>query len=151
MTAAFPRSSSPSGGRKQTVSETVLDASALLAYLNDEPGAAAVEQALTKGAYIGAANWAEVLSKVAESGGEPEVLIGELEARGVLGQTLEVLPLLPEDGPAIARLRPSTKPFGLSLGDRACLSLGLRLGLPVLTTDREWRKLILGVEVRVVR
>jgi PIN domain nuclease of toxin-antitoxin system len=61
------------------VSEVVLDASALLAYLNEESGAEAVEQALPNGAYISAVNWAEVLSKVAESGGEPEVLISDLE------------------------------------------------------------------------
>ena len=133
------------------MSEAVLDASALLAYLNEEPGADAVEEALAEGACIGAANWAEVLSKVAESGGEPEALIEALEARGLLGQALEVLPLLPEDGLAIARLRPSTKILGLSLGDRACLALGLRLGLPILTTDRECAKLALSVEVRVVR
>jgi ribonuclease VapC len=133
------------------VSEVVLDASALLAYLNEESGAEAVEQALPNGAYISAVNWAEVLSKVAESGGEPEVLISDLEVCGLLGQTLKVLPLLPEDGPAIACLRPLTKALGLSLGDRACLALGLRLGLPVLTTDREWQKLTLSVEVRVVR
>jgi hypothetical protein len=71
-----------------------------------------VEEALAEGACIGAANWAEVLSKVAESGGEPEALIEALEARGLLGQALEVLPLLPEDGLAIARLRPSTKILG---------------------------------------
>ncbi len=133
------------------MSEVVLDASALLAYLNEEPGADAVEAALAEGAFIGAANWAEVLSKMAESGGQPETLIEALEARGLLGQALEVLPLLPEDGLAIARLRPSTKAMGLSLGDRACLALGLRLGLPILTTDRAWAKLALSVEVRVVR
>jgi ribonuclease VapC len=133
------------------VSEVVLDASALLAYLNEEPGAAAVEAALAEGACIGAANWAEVLSKVAESGGEPETLIRELEACGLLGQALEVQPLLPEDSLAIARLRPVTKVLGLSLGDRACLALGLRLGRPILTTDQAWGKLTLPVNVRVIR
>lgn len=75
----------------------------------------------------------------------------DAKARGILDQTLEVVPLLPEDGPVIARLRPLTKVAGLSLGDRACLALGLRLGLPVLTTDREWQGLDLGVEVRAAR
>jgi ribonuclease VapC len=56
------------------VSEIVLDASALLAYLNEEPGAEAVEEALARAACIGAANWAEVLSKAAENGVDPEVL-----------------------------------------------------------------------------
>ena len=133
------------------MSEVVLDASALLAYLNEEPGAEAVEEALARVACIGAANWAEVLSKAAENGVDPEAFIREIKARGILDQTLEIVPLLPEDGPVIARLRPLTRAAGLSLGDRACLALGLRLGLPVLTTDREWQRLDLGVEVRTAR
>ncbi|MCA1854040.1 MAG: hypothetical protein LC647_17135 [Beggiatoa sp.] len=56
--------------------------------------------------------------------------------------------LLPEDEPTIAGLRPLTQLAGLSLGDRACLALELRLGLLVLTTAREWQRLDLGVEVR---
>jgi PIN domain nuclease of toxin-antitoxin system len=133
------------------VSEVVLDASALLAYLNEEPGAEVVEEALSRGAVISAANWAEVLSKVAEGGGDPDALNDALKARGLLGQTLQVLPLLMEDSLIIARLRPKTKSLGLSLGDRACLALGLRLGRAVLTTDRDWQKLSLGVDVRVAR
>lgn len=66
------------------MNEVVLDASALLAYLNEEPGAEAVESALAEGACIGAANWAEVLSKVAKSGGHPEALVIALEACGCL-------------------------------------------------------------------
>jgi ribonuclease VapC len=133
------------------VSEAVLDASAFLAYLHEEPGAEAVEQALAEGACIGAANWAEVLSQVTESGAEPEALIRALEARGLLGQTLEVLPWLAEDSVTVAQLYSVAKAAGLSLGDRACLALGFRLALPVLTTDREWQKLPVNIEVRVVR
>ena len=91
-----------------------------------------------------------MLSKAAENGVDPEACIREIKARGILDQTLEVVPLLPEDGPVIARLRPLTRAAGLSLG-MACLALGLRLGLPVLTTDREWQRLDLGVEVRTAR
>lgn len=76
-----------------------------------------------------------------------DAFMREIEARGILGQTLEVVPLFQEDGVTIARLRPLTKAVGLSLGDRACLALGLRIRLPVLTTDREWQRLELGVEV----
>lgn len=50
-----------------------------------------------------------------------------------------------------AMLRPTTKHKGLSLADRACLALGGQLGLPVLTTDRAWTELELGVEVRLIR
>jgi ribonuclease VapC len=91
------------------VSEAVLDASALLAYLNEEPGAEAVEQALAEGACIDAASWAEVLSQVTESGAEPEALISALEARGLLGQTLKVLPWLAEDSLTVAQLYSVTK------------------------------------------
>jgi PIN domain nuclease of toxin-antitoxin system len=48
-------------------------------------------------------------------------------------------------------LRPATKSLGLSLGDRACLALAQREGLPVLTADRAWAKLAVGVEVKVIR
>ncbi len=133
------------------MSSSVLDASALLAYLNEEPGAAMVERALARDAVISAVNWAEVLSKVAETGLDPDLLETELEQQGLLGQSLKVEPLLPEDSTQIAHLRPKTRSLGLSLGDRACLALGLRLSIPVLTTDRAWEKVQLDVEIRVVR
>ena len=51
----------------------------------------------------------------------------------------------------VGSLRPLTKGAGLSLGDRACLALAQRLGLPALTTDRAGKDLSLGIEVRVIR
>jgi PIN domain nuclease of toxin-antitoxin system len=133
------------------VSSFVLDASALLAYLRDEPGALVVENALTQGAYISIVNWAEVLSKVADLGEDPEALSQRLENEGILRNSLEILPLTEEDALLIAQLRPLTKSAGLSLGDRSCLALGKRLGLPVLTADRSWTTFDLGVEVRPIR
>lgn len=50
-----------------------------------------------------------------------------------------------------ASLIKHTKPFGLSLGDRACLALGMKMNLPVLTADRAWAKLDLGVQVNLLR
>lgn len=58
---------------------SVLDASALLAHLNDEEGAAVVRRALRAGAAISVANWAEVLSKLAERGEDPEVAAAEMK------------------------------------------------------------------------
>jgi PIN domain nuclease of toxin-antitoxin system len=133
------------------VSSFVLDASALLAYLRDEPGALVVENALTQGAYISIVNWTEVLSKVADFGEDPEALSQRLENEGILRNSLEILPLTEEDALLIAQLRPLTKSAGLSLGDRSCLALGKRLGLPVLTADRSWTTFDLGVEVRLIR
>ena len=133
------------------MSKSVIDASALLAYLNEEPGADAVEQALIDKAVISTANWAEVLSKVAEVGANPRDLEAELEQRGLLGQSLKIEPLLSEDSLRIAELRPRTRSHGLSLGDRACLALGIRLGLPVITTDRAWEKVDLDIDIHVIR
>ena len=102
------------------------------------------------GSAIGTANWAEVLSKAMETGIAPETLTAELEKRGILGNILDVLPLTIEDSMETARLRPLTRPFGLSLADRACLALGKRLSIPILTADRIWAE-VPGVHVTVIR
>lgn len=122
------------------MSHCVLDASALLAYLHEEDGAAEVADAIARSASISAANWAETLSKVAELGTPPSRLVAELEEQGLLHGLLEVVPLTAEDALVIGELRPRTRDLGLSLGDRACLALALRLGLPVLTADRDWNQ-----------
>jgi ribonuclease VapC len=136
------------------VNEPVLDASALLAYLNAEPGADAVEEALGTGARVGVVNWAEVLSKVAERGGDPAALEDRLERAGILGQALEVISLTREDALTVGKLRPLTTEAGLSLADRSCLALAIRLAVPALSTDRDWGELdaeALGIEVRLIR
>lgn len=127
--------------------KAALDASALLALLLDEPGAARVEAVLAEGAAISAVNLAEVFSKQAERGHAPEAVRERLVREGLLGQVLEVFPFTEEDALEAARLRP----LGLSLGDRACLALARRLGLPALTADASWEGLAVGVRVEVVR
>ena len=121
-----------------------------MGFFVEEPGAEAVEKSLAAGSAIGTVNWAEVLSKAMEAGVAPETLATELEKRGILGNTLDVLPLTIEDSMEIARLRLLTRPFGLSLGDRACLALGKRLSIPILTADRIWEE-VPGVHVTVIR
>jgi PIN domain nuclease of toxin-antitoxin system len=123
------------------LSVCVLDASALLAYLHEEEGAAVVADALASGAAMSAANWAETLSKLAELGHSPSGVAAELESRGLLHGLLEIVPLTDEDAIAIAELRPDTRDYGLSLGDRACLALARRLRLPAFTADRDWAEL----------
>lgn len=129
----------------------VLDASALLAYLREEPGADVVGEALDQGAAISSANWAEVLSKVAEIGQDPAALAGELRSIGLLGNSLMIEPLSEEDCIAIAVLRPQTCTLGFSLGDRACLALGRRLQARILTTDRAWMQLDDAMQVEMIR
>ena len=129
----------------------VLDASALLAYLRDEAGAIDTAEAIATGAAISAANWAEVLSKVAEEGEDPEMVAQRLESEGIIGGSLQVFPLTDMDARVMGRLRPLTRSAGLSLGDRACIALGIRLACEVLTADRSWAGLDLGVDVRLIR
>ena len=129
----------------------VLDASALLAYLHDEAGAEAVEEALAGVAAIGSPNLGEVLSKLADEDQDPGRVAARLEQRGLLGQALIVEPLATEDAVRIARLRPKTRQAGLSLGDRACLAIALRLKLPAVTADRSWLEVDVGVDVRSIR
>lgn len=129
-----------------------IDASALLAHLLAEPGGDVVRDALAAdGAVMSAVNWAEALSKLAAVGEDASDLARRLLSEELLADSLEIVPLTGADGPAVAKLRPITREFGLSLGDRACLALAERLGLPAMTMDRVWSRLELGVEIRVAR
>ena len=129
----------------------VLDASALLAPLKGEPGAERVAEALERGAYLSAVNLAEVLSKLADWGEDPAEAQARMAQVGLLGAAVEVLPFTGEDALEVARLRALTRAYGLSFGDRACLALARRLGLPALTAERAWAELDLGIPVEVLR
>jgi PIN domain nuclease of toxin-antitoxin system len=128
-----------------------VDASAFLAYLRDEQGADIVENALINGCYISIINWLEVLSKIVDLGENPEEIIQKLKNEGILGNILRIIDCNEEDAITIALLRALTKSAGLSLGDRACLALGKRLNIPVLTADKIWSSLSVGVAITVIR
>ena len=130
---------------------TVLDASAIMAYLQDERGSSHVEAVIGSGAIISAVNWAEVLSAYAQAGSDPVDLHQALESGGLIGEHVVLAPLEPHEAPLIASLRPLTRARGLSLADRTCLALAIRLDRPVLTADRSWAELRIGVEVRLLR
>lgn len=125
--------------------QVVLDASALLAYLRQEPGAEVVDSWLGA-AVLSSVNWAEVLQKSLSAGVEVAGLREDLQALGLI---LE--PFLADDADTAARLWPRTRAPGLSLADRACLSLALRLELPVLTCDRAWAELGLSLQIQLLR
>ncbi len=96
-------------------------------------------------------NWAEVLSKVAERGMDPAAAAADLRRAEGSRRALTVEPLTAADCVEVARLRLLTKRQGLSLGDRACLVLAARLGVPAFTTDRAWANADVEAEVRIVR
>jgi PIN domain nuclease of toxin-antitoxin system len=135
----------------QPAAQPVLDASALLAYLGDEPGADTVADAIAAGASVSTVNLAELLSTLARRGADPVRVASELADRGLLGGAITVEPFTSEDAVEAARLRPLTHAAGLSLGDRACLALAHRLAMPAVTADQAWAGLKLAVEVRLIR
>jgi ribonuclease VapC len=139
----------------------VLDASALLAYLKGEPGGDRVDGVLAE-SVMSSVNWAEVIQKsililrgyANAAGVDVDGMLDDLQALG-----LRVEPFLPEDGELAGRLWEQTRQYGLSLGvgvaspleTRACLSLGLRWGVDVLTADRVWASLNLALDIQVIR
>jgi PIN domain nuclease of toxin-antitoxin system len=129
------------------MSSVVLDASALLALLNGEPGQERVYDALAGHPVISTVNLSEVVAKLADRG-MPEGVIREvLEPLG-----LEVVEFDAADAYEAGLLRPITRNLGLSLGDRACLAVGRLLGVPVLTADTIWSRLNLdGLQVELLR
>jgi PIN domain nuclease of toxin-antitoxin system len=123
----------------------VLDASALLAFLKQEPGWEKVK-ALLPTAMMSTLNLAEALSKLAQAGADVDAL-----AQTLVQSKMTFVELSAAHALAAARLRPLTRSAGLSIGDRACLALGLDLGCSVLTTDTLWQRVSVGVTVEMLR
>jgi ribonuclease VapC len=129
---------------------SVIDASALLALLQDENGADEVVEAIAGGAAISTVNLSEVLAKLAEHGQPAVVALGSIHeaAEGAL----HIEPFTEDDAAQAADLRPRSKAQGLSFGDRACLALATRFEVPAVTADRDWRNLPdVGVAVKLIR
>ena len=123
----------------------VLDASALLAFLFQESGSQVVAGSL-QSSCMSAVNLSEVLGRFARDGKDTRVIASWLQQLPI-----EIVPFTREEAIETAALRSTTDTLGRSLGDRACISLGLAKGLPILTADREWTKLSLPVEIRLIR
>lgn len=127
------------------MSRSVLDASAVLAVLFRENGAEAAIERLPD-SLLSSVNLSEVITRSVDSGMPLE------EARiAVSSLPCQVVPFDGDHALLAASLRTATKPFGLSLGDRACLALGLKTSLPVITADRQWDACGVGVEVIQIR
>lgn len=126
---------------------TVIDASALLALARREPGANSVQTVLASG-HMSTANASEFLQKMIQWGANGRLALEKLERMGlVLHEVTKA------DAYSAANMWARTKPFGLSLADRLCLSLGLRLEAPVVTADAAWAEVaeVLGLHIRLIR
>ena len=128
------------------MSRVVLDASAVLVLLNNEPGADKLTPELLSNATCSTVNLAEVQTKLISAGGAPD------EAwEDALSPIREAWPFTDEQAKTAGSLVTQTRALGLSLGDRACLALALALKAPVYTADRSWKKLKLGIRIHVIR
>lgn len=124
------------------MTEVVLDASALLAFLRKEPGQERVEAVLGQ-SLMSAVNAAEVVSKAIDHGGTLEGISNSLARLPV-----RVVPFTSEDALIAGSLRAATRSQGLSLADRACLALAIKRTLPAMTADGDWARC--GLDVKII-
>lgn len=124
----------------------IIDASAMLAFLFREPGHERVAHGLGSSPCMSAVNLSEVIGRFVRDGHDPAEVLSRLQATA-----LEIAPFQAEDAALTAALEPATRAHGLSFADRACLALGLARNGPVLTADRAWLDLEIGVDVVPIR
>ena len=127
------------------MSRVVLDASAMLAFLRGEPGRGVVNDCRGD-ALASAVNVAEVGARLSDLGASPAEV-----RRAVALMAVEVVAFDAEQAYAAAGIRSASRSQGLSLGDRACLQLAARRGLPAVTADQGWAELDVGAEVQLIR
>jgi ribonuclease VapC len=127
------------------VANAVLDASALIAFLRREPGAEKVADVLATSC-ISAVNLAETLGKMVEHGKPLEATCFQIERLRI-----QVVPFDEEQARIAASLWKQTRSVGMSLGDRACISLALKTTLPAFTTEGAWEKASLGIKLVKIR
>jgi PIN domain nuclease of toxin-antitoxin system len=125
------------------VTDVVLDASAILAVVFEEPGAERVADHLP-GALASTVNVAEAATKLLDFG-MPEDTVETI----ITALQLTIQPFDLSQAFEVARLRSATRGSGLSLGDRACLALAKQRGLPALTTDKMWKNVARSAKVSV--
>ena len=127
------------------MTEAVVDASAVLAVFQAEPGASKVKDALPS-VLLSSVNASEAVAKLIRYGSDPQAAVDMVRRLRC--------PIVPVDdrlGLRAGALYATTFRLGLSLGDRVCLALAEREGLPVLTADSAWASLDIGVEIRLIR
>ena len=128
------------------MNRVVLDATAILAVINGEPGQEKLTPNLLAGALSSTVNLAEVQAKLVSWGWSADDAWEDATT-----PIREAMPFTTEQAKIAGSLVVLTKPLGLSLGDRACLALGIALKAPVYTAEKAWTKLKLGIRVYVIR
>jgi ribonuclease VapC len=132
--------------RPPGMNKSVLDASAILAVISGEPGIEKLTPDLLAGAVGSAVNLAEVQTKLVGRGWT------SVQAwEDATSPVREVIPFDEQQARIAGDLVTQTRHVGLSLGDRACLALGIALKLPVYTAEKAWKQLKLSVKVHVIR
>lgn len=128
------------------MSEAVLDASAILAVLQKEPGWEKLTGEILDRSIASAVNLAEVQSKLVKKG----VPASRAWANAlVIARSSE--PFTTDQARIAGDLIAQTEKLGLSLGDRACLALAVARKAEVYTTEQQWRNLKVGVPIHVIR
>ena len=127
------------------MTEALLDSSAILANLNGEPGGEMID-VVGLDAYVSAINLAEVISKLMQGGLSPNDALVAAQQCGA--ETIDV-----DESQAVlaAEFHAGSRAVGLSIADAFCLALARQRGFPVITFDRAWASLHLGVEVMLIR
>jgi PIN domain nuclease of toxin-antitoxin system len=128
------------------MNEIVLDASAMLAYIQEERGAENLTKEILDHAVASTVNLAEAQSKLVKKGRDPEEAWEE-----ILSLVNAEEPFTSEQARIAGDLIRVTEQYGLSLGARACLALAIALQAPVYTTEQLWRNLRVGVPIHVIR
>jgi len=127
------------------MAEAVLDSSAILTVLQSEPGAQQISELMDR-SLVSVVNEAEVISVLIQKGSAPDHALDL-----VLSLPYELVDLDRKLARRAGTLWREFKPRGLSLGDRCCLALAEREGLPALTTDKRWADLSSTVDIRFIR
>ena len=127
----------------------VLDASSVIALINREKGCEIVEKYLEE-AIISTVNFAEVISVVNRELFKSEA--DRIEGLKLITDTLpQIIDFDVNQAIISGELDSITKKYGLSLGGRACLALAKYKNIPVLTADKTWSKLNLGIKIKLIR
>ena len=139
-------SCSRNAARLSSMNRVVLDASAILAVIGGDPGAEKLTPDLLARAVGSAVNLSEVQAKLVSRGWPFEQAWEDATS-----PVRQVLAFDEAQARVAGDLATQTRHLGLSLGDHACLALGIALKVPVYTAEKAWKKLNVGITVHVIR